>query len=225
MRATPPSLRMSAGTRSRAITATAPASSAIRACSAVVTSMITPPFSISARPVFRGSVPVLSGSVMAHASSRHVVPGRARGARPRRPGARRSSRRVRWLLMQTRMAKRPPQHGPRGHGHATLLQLHEHGAIQRIQVLPRRPFPDSGSKRCSGGRGPGAPARRAPVTSSARWTRLVHVLTDEPPQPVRARGLQAHPDLERLEARGRAGGLGRRSARCRLAGPPGRGAV
>ena len=34
MRATPPSTRMSAGTRSSAITATAPASSAIRACSA-----------------------------------------------------------------------------------------------------------------------------------------------------------------------------------------------
>src|ERR671924_384682 len=51
MRATPPSLRMSAGTRSSAITATAPASSAIRASSAVVTSMITPPLSISARPL------------------------------------------------------------------------------------------------------------------------------------------------------------------------------
>src|SRR5437016_3141396 len=48
--ATPPSLRISAGTRSSAITATAPASSAILACSAVVTSMITPPLSISARP-------------------------------------------------------------------------------------------------------------------------------------------------------------------------------
>ena len=34
MRATPPSRRMSAGTRSSAITATAPASSAIFACSA-----------------------------------------------------------------------------------------------------------------------------------------------------------------------------------------------
>src|SRR3990170_819764 len=43
MRATPPSARMSAGTRSRAITAHAPASSAILACSAVVTSMMTPP--------------------------------------------------------------------------------------------------------------------------------------------------------------------------------------
>ncbi len=52
MRATPPSLRMSAGTRSSAITAQAPACSAMRACSAVVTSMITPPLSISARPTF-----------------------------------------------------------------------------------------------------------------------------------------------------------------------------
>ena len=51
MRATPPSRRMSAGTRSSAITAQAPACSAIRACSGVTTSMITPPLSISARPV------------------------------------------------------------------------------------------------------------------------------------------------------------------------------
>src|SRR5436305_6231256 len=48
---------MSAGTRSSAITATAPASSAIRACSAVVTSMITPPFNISARPPLTRMVP------------------------------------------------------------------------------------------------------------------------------------------------------------------------
>src|SRR5436190_23638677 len=52
MRATPPWARMAAGTRSSAITAQAPASSATFACSAVVTSMITPPLSISARPVF-----------------------------------------------------------------------------------------------------------------------------------------------------------------------------
>src|SRR6266705_4399076 len=50
MRATPPSLRMSAGTRSSAITAHAPASWAIRACSGVTTSMMTPPFSIWASP-------------------------------------------------------------------------------------------------------------------------------------------------------------------------------
>jgi hypothetical protein len=53
MRATPPSLRMSAGTRSSAMTATAPASSAMRASSGVVTSMITPPLSICARPTCR----------------------------------------------------------------------------------------------------------------------------------------------------------------------------
>src|SRR4051812_31448377 len=58
MRATPPSRRMSAGTRSSAITATAPASSAILACSGVTTSMMTPPRSISARPRLTRSVPV-----------------------------------------------------------------------------------------------------------------------------------------------------------------------
>ena len=52
IRATPPSRRMSAGTRSRAITAAAPACSAILACSALTTSMMTPPLSISARPTF-----------------------------------------------------------------------------------------------------------------------------------------------------------------------------
>src|SRR5256884_2386937 len=52
MRATPPSLRMSEGTRSSAITAHAPAFSAILACSGMVTSIITPPLSISARPTF-----------------------------------------------------------------------------------------------------------------------------------------------------------------------------
>ena len=56
MRATPPSRRMSAGTRSSAMTAAAPASSATLACSAVTTSMITPPLSISARPVLTRNV-------------------------------------------------------------------------------------------------------------------------------------------------------------------------
>src|SRR3954469_17309442 len=57
MRATPPSRRMSAGTRSSAMTAHAPASSAILACSASTTSMITPPLSISARPPLTRIVP------------------------------------------------------------------------------------------------------------------------------------------------------------------------
>ena len=64
IRATPPSRRMSDGTRSSAITAAAPASCAMRACSAVTTSMITPPLSISARPLLTVKV----------ASSRGVSP-------------------------------------------------------------------------------------------------------------------------------------------------------
>ena len=58
VRDTPPCARMSAGTRSSAITATAPASSAILACSGVTTSMITPPLSISAIPRLTRAVPV-----------------------------------------------------------------------------------------------------------------------------------------------------------------------
>ena len=58
MRATPPAARMSAGTRSSAMTATAPASSAILAWSGVTTSMMTPPLSIWARPVLVAQVDV-----------------------------------------------------------------------------------------------------------------------------------------------------------------------
>src|SRR4051794_40804953 len=63
MRATPPCTRMSAGTRSRAMTAEAPASSAILACSGVTTSMMTPPLSISASPRLTRKVPVARGAV------------------------------------------------------------------------------------------------------------------------------------------------------------------
>src|SRR5438067_11272405 len=62
MRATPPSLRISAGTRSRAMTAHAPASCAMRACSAVTTSMMTPPFSIWASPAFTLKEPFIEPS-------------------------------------------------------------------------------------------------------------------------------------------------------------------
>src|SRR3954454_8143619 len=71
MRATPPSLRMSAGTRSSAMTETAPAASAILACSGVTTSMMTPPFSISARPVLTRRVAVsFTGRTLAMALRR-----------------------------------------------------------------------------------------------------------------------------------------------------------
>src|SRR4051794_21938108 len=77
IRATPPSARMSAGTRSSAITDTAPASSAIRACSAVVTSMITPPFSISASPrltrnVARSGIAPIYGCSLGWAGRRRI---------------------------------------------------------------------------------------------------------------------------------------------------------
>src|SRR3954453_19494950 len=92
MRATPPSARMSAGTRSSAMTATAPASSAIFAWSAVVTSMMTPPFNISASPDLTRNVPVSRSTV--DPSSRLIAaslpPGPAclpaRSGRDRDPG-------------------------------------------------------------------------------------------------------------------------------------------
>ena len=57
IRDTPPCARISAGTRSKAITATAPESSAIFACSTFTTSMMTPPLSISAMPRFTRAPP------------------------------------------------------------------------------------------------------------------------------------------------------------------------
>ena len=72
IRATPPSRRMSAGTRSSAMTAAAPAASAICACSASTTSMMTPPLSISARPALTRKV--------ASSRTKAILPGAARGA-------------------------------------------------------------------------------------------------------------------------------------------------
>src|SRR4028119_1493052 len=77
--ATPPSARMSAGTRSSAITATAPDSSAIFACSASTTSMMTPPLSIWAIPLL-----TLHGPGWRPVSDL--------GVRPRPPGAPRPPR-------------------------------------------------------------------------------------------------------------------------------------
>ena len=111
IRDTPPWARMSAGTRSRAMTATAPASSAIFAWSAVTTSMMTPPFSISAMPRLTRLVPVTVPDWVSHVCLAHpsivVSPRRAErhgmrgppsgggvvatGAQPRRPAGSSSS--------------------------------------------------------------------------------------------------------------------------------------
>ncbi len=89
MRATPPSRRMSAGTRSSAMTATAPASSAIFAWPASTTSMITPPRSMSASPRLTAMVPVVAdirsdGVVPAPAGTAFLGHGRSvpPGSRP-----------------------------------------------------------------------------------------------------------------------------------------------
>ena len=87
MRETPPAARISAGMRSRAITAQAPAASAIRACSGVVTSIITPPFSIWANWRFSScllvSIFVFSFmvDVFSAAKERLFVENRKRGSR------------------------------------------------------------------------------------------------------------------------------------------------
>jgi hypothetical protein len=75
IRETPPSARMSAGIRSRAITAQAPASSAMRACSGVVTSMMTPPLSIWASPVLTRVVPVRPLASATRSTSSVGLPG------------------------------------------------------------------------------------------------------------------------------------------------------
>src|SRR3954464_3042214 len=110
MRATPPSRRMSAGTRSSAITATAPASSAMRACSASVTSMITPPLSISARPLLTLIVPV-SGIAVILASR---APGLAKppGSTYRRRAAQPlSGRRAKMNVAAARPLRARPRRG------------------------------------------------------------------------------------------------------------------
>ena len=101
IRETPPWARMSAGTRSSAITATAPASSAILACSGVTTSMMTPPLSISAMPRFTPAVPVPVGvSLLSFVT---VGPSTCRGSgRARRP-----TRAVVPIQPTTRRAVRP----------------------------------------------------------------------------------------------------------------------
>ena len=58
-----PQASLDSVTRSSAMTAQAPASSAILACSGVTTSMMTPPLSICASPFFTAKVPVCSSII------------------------------------------------------------------------------------------------------------------------------------------------------------------
>src|SRR5271170_2763009 len=131
MRATPPSLRISDGTRSSAITAVAPAFSAITACSALVTSMITPPFSISARPTLRRKV-----SSMYIGSSLVGIGGWGFGTRQAGSYESRSlhQRRIRPRAIQ-RFSKDSAQDGQAG---AYFLRRHSGEAdAQTVRLRPR----------------------------------------------------------------------------------------
>ena len=95
---------MSAGTRSSAITATAPASSAILACSAVTTSMITPPLSISAIPRLTRVVPVtvlglVGARLLGHVPSLGLRVAPADSVSPDAQTAWRRTSRIRWTTV------------------------------------------------------------------------------------------------------------------------------
>src|SRR5688572_14208987 len=107
IRATPPSRRMSAGTRSSAITATAPASSAIRACSASTTSMMTPPLSISAMPRLTRTVPVSDMAPSLRGGNLEVV----RREQDERLARREEQRLARCVLVRGGLRDRGPRPG------------------------------------------------------------------------------------------------------------------
>src|SRR5437764_10946636 len=130
MRATPPCARMSAGTRSSAITATAPASSAILACSASRTSMITPPLSISARPLLTRIVPISTiGAILA-----------------RRPETSDGMSPCFFLLEVLQLALQAAKylvhllHGGRDRPEQDCVLLHPHDVVDvRLELLRREP--------------------------------------------------------------------------------------
>src|SRR5579859_7248918 len=170
--ATPPCARMSAGTRSSAITATAPASSAILAWSGVTTSMITPPLSISAMPRLTRAVPVcalrpappgnlwsdvVSGTVRTSLASlvaglHMLVPGSGCRRAGRGPAAgdftlAKSRHRERYW---SAVCARPEcaQHLPRrGHGR-TRRSEGEHLALDQELTGPRRGDRNAHDDRC-----------------------------------------------------------------------------
>src|SRR6056297_1977636 len=148
MRATPPWERMSAGTRSSAITAVAPASSAMRACSAFTTSMMTPPLNISAKPVLTVVVPMAvvvwldssftdtaSRFVLALLSCRSCAPPCTPGAHEQgkapKPGPKRATCRAR---------ASPPteRHVPLQHGQPRSLVQQLAGALDALRDAARQ---------------------------------------------------------------------------------------
>ena len=168
MRATPPSARMSAGTRSSAITAAAPASSAIRACSALTTSMITPPLSISARPALTRNVPVSMCTVrIARGCDR--ASSRADFGTLRRNRARRY---VRMGLLLTSLPACPPRAARLGRSSSSCCPLSRSASAMKSAVvtLPSR-FSRVPVAQDAGRRRRRRPCRAAPAGSSRRGRR------------------------------------------------------
>src|SRR4051794_4069822 len=140
MRETPPCARMSAGTRSSAITATAPASSAILACSAVTTSMMTPPLSISAMPRLTRAVPTACCSDKGSCCSDMAPSLRATGE-PGRRGRQSAGDPVAWRrpasTVERRALRRQDHPGIPGDQRERLAVRH----LQRRPVGGLRPGP------------------------------------------------------------------------------------
>src|SRR2546423_7216586 len=142
MRATPPWARMSAGTRSSAMTATAPASSAIRDCSAVVTSMITPPFSISARPPLTRIVPIsVTSAIILEARADEILLRRSRLGAPEDDG--------RALQVEQRVQAVPLGRRP---GRAAVALDDQVGVLAGVAERDREPLAvaarEQGAVRC-----------------------------------------------------------------------------
>src|SRR5919198_3264409 len=157
IRATPPSARMSAGTRSSAITATAPASSAIRACSAVVTSMITPPLSISARPLLTRIVPVSAIAMILALDislpAAGALAGGGRGGRRANEGAPAGDRLLRGLVARGLHARRDQGAAPAREGLSPPGPGVGNGEGGGVRGAPRRARAARGGRADAGRRG------------------------------------------------------------------------
>ncbi len=167
IRATPPSRRMSAGTRSSAITAAAPASSATFACSGVTTSMITPPLSISARPAL--TVNVASSRIDRRIACASETQTTRRSGPPTNRGCRRMNdtldSRVCSLARPLARPRRryPNSHGSRDSSMTCLTRRDGSGAQRRCGAFASDPKADQGCR-------PLCPS--PPIGGAGSWRRL-----------------------------------------------------
>ena len=159
MRATPPWARMSDGTRSSAMTETAPASSAIRACSAVTTSMITPPRSMSASPRLTVNVPVCRSRSELGSTTTDVLTWTVSWARPP------------WTSVYSRASPRPPGLAGRPRAHHSASE--ETRRRRRVELADHVPAHDVAARRVGQRHRPQPPrgARHAPAGERRRRAR------------------------------------------------------